>query len=522
MFEPSRFDEPSGAIIRIIRYNLCKKKIKMFTDATSEEINNAMAEAWHAFHQYRKMTLQKRAEFMHSIGEELKNREDELVQMAMKETNLPEARLKGELARTIFQLNQYGQAAEKGDWLEARIDTAMADKKPPKPDIRKMLIPLGPVIVFGASNFPFAYSTAGGDTACALAAGCPVIVKAHPAHAQTSELVSHAILQAAGNCKMPKGIFSHIHGAGVEVGKALVTHEYAKAVGFTGSFAGGKQLFDWGNQRKVPIPVFSEMGSINPVFLLPEKLKSSSVEIAANYAGSITLGVGQFCTNPGLIIGIEGEDLQNFISALGKAIQKVVPSKMLHPGIAKAYDEKRNNALNQNNVTTVSVSDIPTKENEGTPTVATATGKDFLSNTILHQEVFGPYSLVIRCKDIDEMIEVTKHLEGQLTSTLMATDDDIISNEELIEAVKNICGRFLLNSVPTGVEVCLSMHHGGPYPATTDSRFTSVGADGIKRFARPIAFQNWENKLLPDELKNENPCHIWRTVNNELTRNAIS
>ena len=493
----------------------------MFTDATSEEINSAMKEAWLAFHQYRKLALKSRADFMRAIGDELKNNEDELVQSAMKETNLPEARLKGELARTIFQLNQYGEAAERGEWLEARIDTAVPDKNPPKLDIRKMLVPLGPVVVFGASNFPFAYSTAGGDTACAFAAGCPVIVKAHPAHAETSEKVAGAILKAADKCNMPKGIFAHLHGAGIEVGKALVMHEYTKAVGFTGSLAGGKQLFDWGNQRKVPIPVFSEMGSINPVFLLPEKLKQSSEEVAKAYAGSITLGVGQFCTNPGLIIGIESHDLQKFISELGNEIEKVAPAKMLHPGIAKAFEEKRNMALHQNNVTTVSVSATPKNENEGTPTIANATGEVFLSNPVLHQEVFGPYSLVIACKDMKEMVEVARHLEGQLTSTLMATEKDILSNDELIESVKNICGRFILNGVPTGVEVCLSMHHGGPYPATTDSRFTSVGADGIKRFARPIAFQNWENQLLPDELKNENPLHIWRTVNNELTKNVV-
>ena len=494
----------------------------MFTDATTEEINNAMKDAWDAFHQYRKMPLKKRADFMRAIGEELKKNEDELVQAAMKETNLPEARLKGELGRTIFQLNQYGDAAESGEWLEARIDTSNLHKNPPKQDIRKMLVPLGPVVVFGSSNFPFAYSTAGGDTACAFAAGCPVIVKAHPAHAETSEKVASVILNAVKQQKMPKGIFAHIHGAGFEVGKALVMHDRTAAVGFTGSLGGGKQLFDWGNQRKVPIPVFSEMGSINPVFLLPEKLKSSSEEIATTYAGSITQGVGQFCTNPGLLIGIEGEELQKFISSLGKEIEKTIPAKMLHPGIAKAFDEKRDKALKQENVKTVSVSKTSKKENEGTPTVATASGKDFLNNPILHQEVFGPYSIVIQCADMNEMVQVAKHLEGQLTSTLMATDNDFLNNEELVEAVKNICGRFILNSVPTGVEVCLSMQHGGPFPATTDSRFTSVGADGIKRFARPIAFQNWENKLLPDELKNENPLKIWRTVNNELTKDVIS
>ncbi len=493
----------------------------MYKDATSEEISKAMEASWQAFHEYRKLPLKRRAGFMRAIGEELKNNEDDLVQTAMKETNLPEARLKGELGRTIFQLNQYGAAAESGEWLEARIDTVIKDKKTAKADIRKMLVPLGPVVVFGASNFPFAYSTAGGDTACAFAAGCPVIVKAHPAHAETSEKVAAAILNAVDKQKMPKDIFAHIHGAGIEVGKALVMHEHTKAVGFTGSFGGGKQLFDWGNQRKVPIPVFSEMGSVNPVFLLPEKLKNSYDEIATMYAASITQGIGQFCTNPGLILGIEGENLQKFIKKLGIEIEKVAPLKMLHPGIAKAFDQKRETALAQNNVTTVSVSTTPKNENEGTPTIATVSGKDFLNNPVLHQEVFGPYSLVIRCKDLQEMTEVAKHLEGQLTSTLMATDNDFISNNELVEAIKDICGRFILNGVPTGVQVCLSMQHGGPFPATTDSRFTSVGADGIKRFARPVAFQDWENKLLPDELKNENPLHIWRTVNGDLTKKAI-
>ena len=492
-----------------------------YNDATNEEINEVMDKAWIAFHQYRKLSLKQRADFMRAIAVELETCGDELIQTAMRETNLPEARLRGERARTIFQLNSYAAACEEGAWLETRIDTADPGKTPPKPDTRKMLVPLGPVVVFGASNFPFAYSTAGGDTACAFAAGCPVIIKAHPAHAETSETVANAILKAAEKCNMPDGIFAHVHGGSVEVGKALVTHPHTKAVGFTGSFLGGKQLFDWGNQRKEPIPVFAEMGSINPVFLLPEKLQQSSSEIAKMYAGSITLGVGQFCTNPGLIIGIESKALQNFITTLGEEIKHITPAVMLHPGISKLFSENRSKALSQQNVTTVAVSEIAAKENQGTPTIASATGQAFLNNPVLHQEVFGPYSIVIRCKDKNEMIEVAKNLEGQLTATLMATENDIRDNEEFTEAVKNICGRFILNSVPTGVEVCLSMHHSGPFPACTDSRFTSVGADGIKRFARPICFQNWSNDLLAVELKNENPSGIWRTINNELTKSSL-
>jgi alpha-ketoglutaric semialdehyde dehydrogenase len=491
-----------------------------YTDHTTEEINEAMQQAWKAFHVYRKCSLKQRAGFLRAIAKEIEHLGDELLKIAGQETNLPEARLRGERARTMFQLTSYADACEKGDWLEARIDTAIPDKAPPKPDIRKMLVPLGPVVVFGAANFPFAYSTAGGDTATALAAGCPVIVKAHPAHAQTSELVASAILKAAKDCVLPEGVFTHIHGASFEVGKALVIHQHTKAVGFTGSYTGGKQLFDWANQRKEPIPVFAEMSSINPVFLLPEKMKTAAAETAVLYAGSITLGVGQFCTNPGLIIGLEGKELETFRTTLGAEISKIAPGTMLHPGIFKNYRKKKDEALKQAGVELVAYSDTKPTLNQGSPTIAAASGKTFLNNPQLHQEVFGPYSLVIGCKDMKEMLQVAIALEGQLTATLMATENDLRIHDNLVEAVKNICGRFILNSVPTGVEVCLSMQHGGPFPATTDSRFTSVGADGMKRFARPIAFQNWSNELLPDELKNENPLGIWRTVNGELSKES--
>jgi NADP-dependent aldehyde dehydrogenase len=490
----------------------------MFHDATLGDIDLLMQQAWLAFHSYRKLSLKQRADFMRAIAKEMDNLGDELLQVAGEETNLPEARLRNERARTIYQLNSYADACERGDWLEARIDTAIPDRNPPKPDIRKMLVPLGPVVVFGASNFPFAYSTAGGDTACAFAAGCPVIVKGHPGHARTSEMVATAILTAAEKCNMPEGIFAHVHGVKNEVGEALVKHPLVKAVGFTGSFIGGKQLFDWANQRKEPIPVFAEMSSINPVFLLPEKLKQSPEQVAKMYASSITLGVGQFCTNPGLIIGIEGEGLQNFINALGDEIKRIAPGDMLHSGIFKNYVERRANAIAQESVELVAVSEAEPKFNQAASTIASASGEAFLSNPVLHLEVFGPYSLIIRCKDVTEMLSIVNNLEGQLTATLMATDADLRYHEELVEAVKNICGRFILNSVPTGVEVCLSMQHGGPFPSTTDSRFTSVGADGIKRFARPVAFQNWSDEFLPEELKSANPLKIWRTVNDEMVR----
>lgn len=493
----------------------------MFTDTSIDGIDQIMKQAWKAFHAYKKVSLKTRAHFMHAIADALETANDELIQTAMSETHLPEARLRGERGRTVLQLRQYADACEKAEWMEISIDTAIPDKNPPKPDIRKMMVPLGPAVVFGASNFPFAYSTAGGDTATAFAAGCPVIVKAHPAHAKTSQSVADIILKVADACNMPKGIFSHVHGVSFETGKTLVMHPYTKAVGFTGSYAGGKQLFDWANQRKEPIPVFSEMGSVNPVYLLPEKLNISASEIASMYAASITLGVGQFCTNPGLIIGIESNALQTFIHDLGKAIQKVSPAPMLHTGIVKAYKENKGNALLQEGVHLVAESETEVKAEEGLPTIATVDAKTFLNNPVLHKEVFGPYSLVIRCANAKEMLLVAQQMEGQLTSTLMATANDIRNNEAIVDAVQATCGRFILNSVPTGVEVCLSMHHGGPFPSTTDARYTSVGADGIKRFARPVCYQNWSNDLLPDELKNDNPLNIMRRINTQWTASPV-
>ncbi len=321
---------------------------------------------------------------------------------------------------------------------------------------------------------------------------------------------------------MPDGVFTHLHGASFEIGKALVEDPNTKAVGFTGSLRGGKALFDAANLRKEPIPVFAEMSSINPVFLLPEKMKTAAAAIATMYAGSITLGVGQFCTNPGLIIGLEGKELTTFMETLARDITKIGPETMLNPGIFKNYRKKKDEALKQQGVETVAISDMKPGLNQGSPTIATATGQTFLANPLLHQEVFGPYSLIIRCKDMKEMLQVANKLEGQLTATVMATVNDINTHDKLVEAIKNICGRFILNAVPTGVEVCEAMQHGGPFPATTDSRFTAVGPDAIKRFARPLSFQNWENELLPDELKNENPLGIWRTVDHELSKDKIS
>ena len=490
-----------------------------FQDATVQEVDAVMQEAWKAFLVFRKTLPKQRADLMRAIARELEAAGDGLIQTAMRETNLPETRLRNERARTMFQLNSYADACETGHWLEARIDTAVPEKA--EPDVRKLQVAVGPVVVFGASNFPFAYSTAGGDTASALAAGCPVVVKAHPAHAETSELVAQAIAKAVAAAGLPKAVFGHVHGAGFETGKALVTHTHTRAVGFTGSFAGGKALFDWANQRPVPIPVFAEMGSINPVFLLPGKLRDSARELAGQLAGSITLGTGQFCTNPGIILGVEGQDLDLFIEELGVAIEKTTPGTMLHPGIAKAYSEKRGTALAQANVNTVATAAALPQAGQGVPTVASATAGAFFNNPILHQEVFGPYSLVIQCKNMDELEKAARHLEGQLTVSLMATDADLSEHGSLLAAVQDIGGRLILNGVPTGVRVALAMQHGGPFPATTDSRFGAVGADGIKRWVRPLCYQSWSDAVLPEALQNGNPLGIWRIINNNLTRDAV-
>jgi 2,5-dioxopentanoate dehydrogenase len=495
--------------------------MEKYTDATIEEVDQALKSSDEAFEVYRHKNLKERAAFLRSIAKELEAIGADLLATAHKETHLGEARLKVELRRTGFQLTSYAQACEEGSWLDIRIDTGDPSRHPPKPDLRKMLIPLGPVVVFGASNFPFAYSTAGGDTACALAAGCPVLIKAHPAHAHTSELVAQAAKKAARLHGLPEGVFIHLHGASFEVGKALVQHPLTKAVGFTGSFEGGRALFNLANDREVPIPVFAEMGSTNPVFLLPGKLQQDAETVADMLAASITQSVGQFCTNPGIMVGVEGAELESFTQLLGSKIEQTRPARMLHPGIAKSYHAKRAEALKQEAVGVAAETTYHYGEEESIPTIARTTAAAFISNPLLHKEVFGPYSLLVVCRGKEEMMQVARSFEGQLTATLLATPEEALAQRTLIDALHTICGRLVFNGVPTGVEVALAMHHGGPYPATTDSRFTAVGADGIKRFARPICYQGWTDELLPNELKDKNPLGLWRTVNNALTKEGI-
>ncbi|WP_262732231.1 aldehyde dehydrogenase (NADP(+)) [Gaetbulibacter sp. NE] len=494
----------------------------VFTEATAEEIDEAVTLATSAFKVFRSISKEKKAAFLNTIADEILALDDLLIKTYCSESGLPEGRAKGERGRTVMQLRMFADLVNEGSWVDATIDTALPNREPaPKPDLRKMYIPLGPVVVFGASNFPLAYSTAGGDTAAAFAAGCPVIVKSHPMHAGTGELVASAIVKAAQKTGMPNGVFSNLNSSGIEVGEQLVKHSGVKAVGFTGSINGGRALYDLAAQRDEPIPVFAEMGSINPVVMLPKSVKNNYESLAKTYASSITLGTGQFCTNPGLILGIKGDDLTNFIIKLSKEIIKIDPTCMLHPNIIKAYDAKRQKAVNQDNLHVAAEYAEDVKTNYARQTVATVSGKAFINNPTLHQEVFGPYSLVVECESVEELEAIISNLEGQLTGTLIAHDDEAAQYPEIVSALQNRVGRVIFNGVPTGVEVCPSMTHGGPYPSSTDSRFTAVGIHSIKRWVRPFSYQDWPNELLPDELKNENPLGISRLVNNKQTTEKI-
>ena len=485
----------------------------VFTEASKEEIEKAVSLASTAFKEFRTISGSKKAEFLNAIADEILALDDALVKMYCSETGLPEGRAKGERGRTVGQLRSFANLVAEGSWVEATIDTALPDREPmPKSDIRKMLIPLGPIVVFGASNFPLAYATAGGDTAAALAAGCPVIVKSHPMHSGTGELVASAIVKAAEKTGMPNGVFSNLNSSGIEVGQQLITHPKVKAVGFTGSINGGRALLDLASKRDEPIPVFAEMGSINPVIILPKALENRQAAIAKTYANSITLGTGQFCTNPGLLLGVKSESLTSFINNVSEEIIKINPSCMLHPNIKKGYVNNKEKVVSQDKVTVTANYTAEMQNNYAAQAIVTVEGKTFLENPTLHLEVFGPFSMIVQCENIAELEAVISGLEGQLTGTVISDENEAANYSNVIAALQNRVGRVIFNGVPTGVEVCESMVHGGPYPASTDSRFTAVGINSIKRWVRPFSYQDWPNDLLPNELKNENPLNIFRSI----------
>lgn len=482
------------------------------------EVDRACTLAQRAFDTYRETTPQQRAEFLEEIANGILALGPALIERAAQESGLPTARLEGERGRTVGQLRLFATVVRAGQYLNATLDSALPERVPPRSDLRLRKIAIGPVAVFGASNFPLAFSVAGGDTAAALAAGCPVVVKAHSAHLGTSELVGRVIQQAVAACQLPEGVFSLIIGNGNAVGQALVNHPAIKAVGFTGSRQGGLALMRAAAQRREPIPVYAEMSSINPMFLLPHALAARAPQIGSAFIDSLTMGVGQFCTNPGLVIGLAGEHLAQFQEAASRALQAKAAGTMLTPGIHSAYvaGVERMGAIA--GVTTLSQGLAA-----GAPCAAQATlfatdAATFLATEQLEDEIFGPSSLIVACQNEEEMHAVAEHLAGQLSATLQLDNDDHALARKLLPTLERKAGRILVNGYPTGVEVSYAMVHGGPFPATSDSRSTSVGASAIDRFLRPVCYQDLPADLLPTAVQDGNPLGLTRLVDGNFIK----
>jgi len=487
--------------------------------ATAADVEVAAQIAAQAFTEFSRWPGKRRAGLLRRIAELIEANAAVIQERANQETALPLGRLQGETARTCGQLRLFASLIEEGWWLDARIDHADPNRKPlPKPDVRSMLAPLGPVVVFSSSNFPLAFSVAGGDTASALAAGCPVIVKPHQGHLGTSELVGLRVQQAVKDCGAPEGTFSLLYGAGREVGIALVKHPLVKAVGFTGSRAGGRALMDAAAARPEPIPVYAEMGSINPVFLLPEALKQNAEAIATGLHGSVTLGFGQFCTNPGLVFVERGESATSFLQKLESLMAATPPGTMLTADLCAAYRagvEKFSKAAGVKRAASVNAEAGAGGAQSGAALFVTEADA-FLANRGLMEEVFGPSTLLVQCASREQMLAAARALDGQLTATIHGTPDELVANRDLVAILETKAGRLVFNSFPTGVEICHAMTHGGPYPATADGRSTSVGTRAIERFARPVCFQNFPDASLPEELQEANPFGLWRLVDGKL------
>jgi alpha-ketoglutaric semialdehyde dehydrogenase len=496
-----------------------EKMQPLFSEATLSEVDTAVQLAESAFQQYRKKSGREKAGLLRQMGEEIMSLGDALIRRCCQETGLPETRITGERARTVNQLKLFADLLEEGSWVNARIDTADPERQPvPKPDVRSQQIALGPVGIFGASNFPLAFSVAGGDSASALAAGCTIVVKAHPAHPGTCEMVGNAIQKALHKTKMPDGTFSMVHGHSVEVGLHIVKHPFIKAIGFTGSFKGGKAIYDAAVRRPFPIPVFAEMGSVNPVFILPGAMAEKKGIIAEGLAASVTLGVGQFCTNPGVVVYENSEEGSRFQENLAEQIKRFETGIMLTNRIQQSYQTGINNLKKQKGVKILAEGLKKDSITGGTPYFLQVDSRNFLLNKQLEEEVFGPSTLAITAENKSDLIEVAHKLKGHLTATLYATEEDLKKYADLLSIMERKVGRLIINGFPTGVEVCHAMIHGGPFPATTDSRTTSVGTNAIYRFTRPVSYQNFPDHLLPIELKEENPLKIWRLYNGEYRK----
>ncbi len=471
-----------------------------FAAGTPDLIDRAAQAAEAAFWDYGYSSRDTRAAFLDAIADEIEARADAITEIGTQESGLPAARLQGERGRTTGQLRLFADHIRKGDYLDRRIDAAMPDRAPAaRPEIRMTQRPIGPVAVFGASNFPLAFSTAGGDTAAALAAGCPVVVKGHDGHPGTAEIIAEAVLAAIRKTGVPPGVFSLVQGGSREVGQALVQHPLIKAVGFTGSLAGGRALFDLCARRPEPIPFFGELGSVNPMFVMPAAGAARGEQIGEGWAGSLTMGAGQFCTNPGIAVVIDGPDADRFTQSTKAALEKIGPQTMLTGGIAQAYRDGKARLDARNSVKPVHATELDGRV--ASPNLYETTADDYLQDHALGEEVFGPLGLIVRVTSVDQMADLARGFEGQLTTTLQMDDADLDDARKLLPILERKAGRVLVNGFPTGVEVVDAMVHGGPYPASTNFGATSVGTMSIRRFLRPVAYQNLPAALLPDDLR---------------------
>jgi len=488
-----------------------------FGGGGAAEVERACALAEAAFETYRHTSLEDRATFLEACAQAILDIGDELIARACAESGLPRGRIEGERGRTVGQLRLFAGVLRDGGFLQARIDPAQPDRQPlPRSDLRQQHVALGPVAVFGASNFPLAFSVGGGDTASALAAGCPVVVKAHSAHPGTSELVGRAIQSAVAKCGLPEGVFSLLFGSGSKVGGALVADPRIQAVGFTGSRAGGTALIKIAQGRPQPIPVYAEMSSINPVFLLPAALAKRADAMGKGFVGSLTMGAGQFCTNPGLVLAVEGADLDGFLASAGTALRAAGAQTMLTPGIHAAYVEGVSRLSSNNRVQTIAEGIDGPGPFQGRAALFSTTAAHFAEDETLLDEVFGASSLVVRCPDAETMLRLAHELEGQLTATIQMEPEDLDAARQLVPVLERKVGRILVNGYPTGVEVGHAMVHGGPWPSTSDSRTTSVGSLAIDRFLRPVCYQDFPQALLPEALRDGNPLGLARRVDGVL------
>ena len=497
-----------------------------FHEATTGEIDAAVLAARVAFDPFRRTSAEQRAQFLEAIADETEVLGDSLLERASAETGHPLDRCAAERTRSVNQARLFAEFIREGSWVDARIDTAELDRKPiPKPDVRSMMLPVGPVAVFGASNFPIAISVLGADTISAFACGCPVVIKAHPAHPGTCEISAQAILSAAEKCNLPDGVFSMVHGRGHEVGIELVKHPELAAAAFTGSLVGGRALFDVANSRPNPIPFYAELGSVNPIFVLPGALENDGVDrVAEGYITALTTGVGQFCTNPGLVFGLGSETWERFAAASQKKVSQYLPQTMLHAGIHHAYVSGVERLKEKSELILTSESSqapVPEKAEAGCYLFRTnAAGLG--ANPDLYEEIFGPVSTLVECAAPEEMEKFAEQLDGSLTASVHGTEDDLQTYRGLVSVLERKVGRLIFNGYPVGLEVCHSMHHGGPYPATCHSHFTSIGTRCINRFVRPVCYQNWPQSVLPPELQDDNPMGIMRMVDSVQSKSIGS